>query len=33
MDFLLSNVRENYVAPDVQFQFTAPAGVTIKQAR
>jgi outer membrane lipoprotein carrier protein len=33
MDFLLSNVRENYVAPDVQFKFTAPAGVTIKQAR
>lgn len=33
MDFLLSNVRENYVAPDAQFQFTPPAGVTIKQAR
>ena len=33
MDFLLSNVRENYVAPDVQFQFTAPVGVTIEQAR
>jgi chaperone LolA len=33
MDFLLSNVRENYVAPDVQFQLTTPAGVTIKQAR
>jgi outer membrane lipoprotein carrier protein len=33
MDFLLSNVQENYVVPDVQFQFTPPPGVTIKQAR
>jgi len=33
MDFLLSNVRENFVAPDSQFQFTPPPGVTIKQAR
>jgi len=32
MDFLLSNVRENYIAPDSQFQFTPPAGVTIKRA-
>jgi chaperone LolA len=32
MDFLLSNVRENYVAPDNQFQFTAPPGVTLKRA-
>jgi outer membrane lipoprotein carrier protein len=33
MDFLLSNVRENYVAPDSQFQFTAPPGVIVKQAQ
>ena len=33
MDFLLSNVQENYVAPDGQFQFTLPPGVTVKQAR
>jgi outer membrane lipoprotein carrier protein len=32
MDFLLSNLHENYVAPDNQFQFTPPAGVTIKRA-
>jgi outer membrane lipoprotein carrier protein len=32
MDFLLSNVRENYVAPDSQFQFTPPAGVSVKRA-
>jgi len=32
MDFILSNVRENYVAPDNQFQFNPPAGVTIKKA-
>ena len=31
MDFLLSNVRENYIAPDSQFQFTAPPGVTVKR--
>ena len=33
MDFLLSNVRENYVAPDNQFQFTAPPGVILKRAQ
>ena len=33
MDFLLSNVRENFVAPDTQFQFMPPAGVTVKEAR
>jgi outer membrane lipoprotein carrier protein len=33
MNFLLSNLRENYVAPDAEFQFTPPAGVTVKQAR
>ena len=33
MDFLLSNVRENFVAPDSQFQFTPPAGVTVKNAQ
>lgn len=32
MDFLLSNVRENYIAPDSQFQFTPPPGVTVKRA-
>jgi chaperone LolA len=32
MDFLLSNLRENYIAPETQFQFTAPAGVTVKRA-
>jgi outer membrane lipoprotein carrier protein len=32
MDFILSNVRENYVAPDNQFQFTPPPGVVIKKA-
>jgi outer membrane lipoprotein carrier protein len=32
MDFLLSNVRENYVAPDSEFQFTVPPGVTVKRA-
>src|SRR5215212_2178450 len=26
MDFLLSNVRENFLAPDSQFQFTPPPG-------
>src|SRR5437588_12935594 len=31
MDFLLSNVRENYIAPESQFQFIAPPGVTIKR--
>jgi outer membrane lipoprotein carrier protein len=33
MDFLLSNVQENYVAPDAQFKFTPPRGVTIKEAQ
>src|SRR5262245_61531674 len=33
MDFLLSNVAENHIAPDSQFQFTPPAGVTVKQAQ
>lgn len=32
MDFLLSNVRENYVAPDSQFQFAAPPGVIVKRS-
>lgn len=32
MDFLLSNLRENYVAPESQFQFTVPPGVTLKRA-
>jgi chaperone LolA len=30
MDFVLSNVRENHVAPDSEFTFTPPPGVTIK---
>ena len=29
MDFHLRNVRENFVAPDSDFKFTAPAGVTV----
>lgn len=33
MDFLLSNVRENYLAPDSQFQFSPPPGVIVKRAR
>ena len=33
MDFLLSNLRENYIAPDGQFQFVAPPGVTLKRAQ
>lgn len=32
MDFLLSNLHENYVAPESQFQFTPPAGVALKRA-
>ena len=32
MDFLLSSVRENYVAPDGQFQFVPPTGVIVKRA-
>jgi len=31
MDFILSNVRENFIASDNQFQFTPPAGVTLTQ--
>ena len=33
MDFLLSNLRENHVAPESQFQFTAPKGVIIRRAQ
>lgn len=33
MEFLLANVRENFVAPDSEFQFTAPPGVTLKRAQ
>jgi outer membrane lipoprotein carrier protein len=32
MDFLLSNVKENWTAPDDQFKFTQPPGVTIMRA-
>ncbi len=32
MDFLLSNLRENYVAPENQFQFVPPPGVILKRA-
>jgi outer membrane lipoprotein carrier protein len=32
MDFTLSNVRENYVAPDSEFRFTPPPGVTLRKA-
>lgn len=33
MDFGLSNVRENVVAPDSRFQFTPPPGVTVTNAQ
>jgi outer membrane lipoprotein carrier protein len=33
MDFVLSDVRENVLAPDSQFQFTPPPGVVIKNAQ
>ncbi|HEX8089859.1 MAG TPA: outer membrane lipoprotein chaperone LolA [Blastocatellia bacterium] len=33
MDFLLSDVRENYLASDSQFQFTPPPGVVVKKAQ
>ena len=33
MDFTLSNVRENFVAPDSQFQFSPPPGVILKKAQ
>jgi len=32
MDFLLSNVRENYIAPDSDFVFTPPPGVIVRKA-
>lgn len=32
MDFRLSNLRENHIAPESQFQFTVPPGVTLKRA-
>jgi chaperone LolA len=32
MDFLLTNVRENYVAPDSEFTFTPPTGVILRKA-
>ena len=32
MDFTLANVRENYVAPDSEFRFTPPPGVTLRKA-
>jgi len=32
MDFLLSNVRENYIAPDSEFVFTPPPGVIVRKA-
>lgn len=32
MEFMLANVRENFIAPDTEFQFAAPAGVTLKRA-
>jgi len=31
MDFLLSNLQENHVAADSEFQFNPPQGVTIRQ--
>ena len=30
MDFVLNHVRENYIAPDGEFTFTAPPGVKIR---
>ena len=33
MDFFLSNVRENVVAGDEQFRFSAPPGVIVKRAQ
>ncbi|MGH9823455.1 MAG: outer membrane lipoprotein chaperone LolA [Blastocatellia bacterium] len=32
MDFLLTNVRENSVAPDSEFVFSAPPGVAVRRA-
>jgi outer membrane lipoprotein carrier protein len=31
MDFVLTNMRENHVAADSEFQFNPPAGVIVKQ--
>jgi outer membrane lipoprotein carrier protein len=33
MDFTLSNLRENFVAPESDFHFTPPPGVTIRKAQ
>ena len=33
MDFALSGVRENFIAPDGDFRFTPPAGVTLRKAQ
>ncbi|HKP12265.1 MAG TPA: outer membrane lipoprotein chaperone LolA [Blastocatellia bacterium] len=33
MDFSLANVRENFIAPDSDFHFTSPPGVTLKRAQ
>jgi outer membrane lipoprotein carrier protein len=33
MNFVLSNVRENFAAPDTHFIFTPPPGVIIRQAQ
>jgi chaperone LolA len=32
MDFLLNNVRENYIAADSEFKFTPPQGVTVQNS-
>jgi outer membrane lipoprotein carrier protein len=33
MDFTLSNIRENFIAPDSDFRFTPPPGVTLRKAQ
>jgi len=33
MDFVLSNLRENFVAPESDFHFAPPPGVTIRKAQ
>ncbi len=33
MDFTLANLRENFVAPESDFHFTPPPGVTIRKAQ
>jgi outer membrane lipoprotein carrier protein len=33
IDFLLDNIRENFAAPDAQFSFTPPPGVSVVPAR